>query len=246
MTTTNLFVIANVKQLWTNGSFRILLPFIWTSRSVGILNSAIFKFSQSGWVWHDFGGPSEFRRGGGVWTPQTSPSRYATVQNYTPTQNTHRVCNWWHSGAISDVLLQDVQQPDQSVRRYWLHSTKCFKFCSFTAQILKLVFRNHRFCWNVGILICNIYHKKLYTTLQFISIILGLYSHILYAIPNSVVTSKSSVFSSTTSIERLNLWYVFVSISSSTLSFSNTGTSFRSTFLNLVLVVVHDTSRIKT
>jgi len=25
--TTNLFVIVNVKQLWTDGSFRILLPF---------------------------------------------------------------------------------------------------------------------------------------------------------------------------------------------------------------------------
>jgi len=27
MMTTNLFVIVNVKQLWTGGSFRILLPF---------------------------------------------------------------------------------------------------------------------------------------------------------------------------------------------------------------------------
>jgi len=43
MTTTNLFVIANVNQLRTGGSFRILLPFFWTSWGVGILNSAIFN-----------------------------------------------------------------------------------------------------------------------------------------------------------------------------------------------------------
>jgi len=41
--TTNLFVIANVKQLRTGGSFRILLPFFRTSWSVGVLNSAIFN-----------------------------------------------------------------------------------------------------------------------------------------------------------------------------------------------------------
>ena len=43
MMTTNLFVIVNVKQLRTGGSFRILLPFSWTSWCVGILNSAFFK-----------------------------------------------------------------------------------------------------------------------------------------------------------------------------------------------------------
>jgi len=40
---TNLFVIANVKQLRTDGSFRISLPFFQTSWSVGILNSADFN-----------------------------------------------------------------------------------------------------------------------------------------------------------------------------------------------------------
>ena len=43
MVTTNLFVIVNVKQLRTCGSFRILLPFFRTSWGVGVLNSAIFK-----------------------------------------------------------------------------------------------------------------------------------------------------------------------------------------------------------
>ena len=44
MMTTNLFVIANVKQLRTYvGSFRILLPFFLTSWGAGFLNSAIFN-----------------------------------------------------------------------------------------------------------------------------------------------------------------------------------------------------------
>jgi len=41
--TTNLFVTDNVKQLGTDGSFRILLPFFRTSCGVGIPNSAIFN-----------------------------------------------------------------------------------------------------------------------------------------------------------------------------------------------------------
>jgi hypothetical protein len=42
--TTDLFVIANIKQLRTNvGSFRNLLPFFQTSWGVGVLNSAILK-----------------------------------------------------------------------------------------------------------------------------------------------------------------------------------------------------------
>ena len=43
MMTTNLFVIANVKQLRTDGSFRIILPFLRTFWDVGVLNSAIFN-----------------------------------------------------------------------------------------------------------------------------------------------------------------------------------------------------------
>ena len=41
--TTNLFVIANVKQLRTDGSFRILLTSFRTSWDVGVLNSANFN-----------------------------------------------------------------------------------------------------------------------------------------------------------------------------------------------------------
>jgi len=47
MMTTNLFVIANVKQLRTDGSFRILLPFFRTSWGGGVLNSAIFNSFHS-------------------------------------------------------------------------------------------------------------------------------------------------------------------------------------------------------
>jgi len=43
MMKTNLFVIANVKQLRTDGSFRILLPFFRASWGVGVLNSTIFN-----------------------------------------------------------------------------------------------------------------------------------------------------------------------------------------------------------
>ena len=47
MMTTNLFVIANVKQLRIGGSFRMLLPFFWKSWGVGVLNWAIFNSFQN-------------------------------------------------------------------------------------------------------------------------------------------------------------------------------------------------------
>jgi len=69
MMTTNLFVIANVKQLRTGGSFRILLPFYRTFWGVGVLNSAIFNSFHNR---VDFGAILEGRRnlrggGGGGW-----------------------------------------------------------------------------------------------------------------------------------------------------------------------------------
>jgi len=41
--TINLFIIVNVKQLGTGGSFRILLPFFRKSCGVGVQNSTIFN-----------------------------------------------------------------------------------------------------------------------------------------------------------------------------------------------------------
>ena len=71
MMTTNLFVIANVKQLRTGGSFRILLPFFRTSWGVGILNSAIFNSFHIGVSLARFWRAIRISGGGGVLTPQT-------------------------------------------------------------------------------------------------------------------------------------------------------------------------------
>jgi len=72
MMTTNLFVVANVKQLRTDGSFGILLPFTRTSWGDGFLNSAIFN---SFYNRVEFGsileGLRNFAGGGGVWAPRT-------------------------------------------------------------------------------------------------------------------------------------------------------------------------------
>jgi len=79
MMTTNLCVIANVKQLRTGGSFGILLPFFQTSWGVGFLNSTIFNSFHSR---VDFGtileGLRNFGGGGGLNPPKPAP-RYATA-----------------------------------------------------------------------------------------------------------------------------------------------------------------------
>ena len=68
--TANLFVIANVKQLRTDGSFRILLPSSRTSWGVDDLNSAIFN-SYHNWV--EFGTILEgLRNFGGFEHPKPS------------------------------------------------------------------------------------------------------------------------------------------------------------------------------
>ena len=75
--TTNLFVIANVKQLRTGSSFRILLPF---SEHLGALASEIQQFLtvfSVGLSLARFLGRSEFRGGG--FEPSQTPPRYATA-----------------------------------------------------------------------------------------------------------------------------------------------------------------------
>jgi len=76
--TTNLFVIANVKQLRTDGSFRILVPFFRTSWGVGVLNSAIFNSFHNR---VDFGTILEdlWNFGVGFESPTPSPPPYATA-----------------------------------------------------------------------------------------------------------------------------------------------------------------------
>ena len=73
MMTTNLFVIANVKQLRSGGRFRILLPFSRKSWGVGVLNSAIFNSFHNR---VEFGTVLEVLRtfgGGGDLNPQPPP-----------------------------------------------------------------------------------------------------------------------------------------------------------------------------
>jgi len=77
MMTTNLFVIANVKQLRTDGSFRILLPFFRTSWGVRVLNSAIFNSFHSRVEFGTICGPS----GGGGGVEPANPPRYATADD---------------------------------------------------------------------------------------------------------------------------------------------------------------------
>jgi len=80
MMTTNVFVIANVKQLRTDGSFRILQPFFRTSWGVGVLNSAIFNSFHN---WVGFGtilvGLRNF--GGGVENPKLPLGTSLTARN---------------------------------------------------------------------------------------------------------------------------------------------------------------------
>jgi len=76
--TTNLFVIANVKQLSTWVVLEFYCLFFRTSWSVGVLNSAIFNSFH---IRVEFGTILEGLRnfgGGGVWTPPPPP-RYATA-----------------------------------------------------------------------------------------------------------------------------------------------------------------------
>jgi len=74
--TINLFVIANVKQLRIDGSFRVLLPFSRTSWGFGFRNSAIFN---SFYNRDEFGKILEGFRifGGGRGVGPPTPPRYA-------------------------------------------------------------------------------------------------------------------------------------------------------------------------
>jgi len=89
--TTNLFVIANVKQLWTGGSFRILLSFFQTSCDVGVPNSAICNSFHSRVQilegLRNFGG-------GGVEPPLGTPLRTLLFHD----RGTRRG-DWWPSRA---------------------------------------------------------------------------------------------------------------------------------------------------
>jgi len=81
MKTANLVVIANVKQLRTDGSFRILLPILRTSWGVGVLNSTIFNSFHN---WVEIGKSLEGLQHlgeGGEFEHQTPHLRYVTEFN---------------------------------------------------------------------------------------------------------------------------------------------------------------------
>jgi hypothetical protein len=83
MMTTNLFVVANVKQLRAGGGFRILLPLFRTSWGVGVLNSAVFiSFNNRVEFGTILEGQRNFDWGGGVEPPPPKPRPwYATAPN---------------------------------------------------------------------------------------------------------------------------------------------------------------------
>ena len=80
--TTNLFVIANVKQFRTGGSFRILLPFFRISWGVGILTSAIFNSIHSRLEFDTIlEGLQNFRGGGGFEPPPPLVRHWCSTYN---------------------------------------------------------------------------------------------------------------------------------------------------------------------
>ena len=94
------------KTIANLGSFRILLPFFRTPWGVGVLNSAIFNsFYKSGCVWHNFGGPSEFR--GGLCTP--TPSRYVTAEGGSlPLLSQSDHFDWYDRNVFANAWQESV------------------------------------------------------------------------------------------------------------------------------------------
>ena len=117
--TTNLFVIANVKQLRTDGSFRILLPLFRTSCGVGVLNSAICNSFHNR---VEFGtilvGLRNFVVDGGFEHPPTPPPRYATACGHVwvgtflspPSPSAIHRCRLATSSVLSNGLVSLMHQ----------------------------------------------------------------------------------------------------------------------------------------
>jgi len=84
--TINLFFVANVKQLRTDGSFRILLPIFRAPWSVGVLNSAIFNsFHNCVHFGTILEGLRNIGGGGRVWVVSPNPPPVGTTLNPTKT-----------------------------------------------------------------------------------------------------------------------------------------------------------------
>jgi hypothetical protein len=90
MMTTNLFVIANVKQMRTYVVLEFYCPFFRTSWGAGVLNSAIFNSFHNR---VEFGTILEDLQnfwGGGFEPHHPPPPRYATASNITFNRNFSR------------------------------------------------------------------------------------------------------------------------------------------------------------
>jgi len=117
--TTNLFVIANVKQLRTDASFRILVPFFRTSWGVGILNSAVFNSFHN---WVEFGMILEgLWNLGGCWTPLPSSTPLSVSD-----PNDLCIHNYW------PLIILYVFVP----LRYWID----VDILAFTAAVRNLIY----------------------------------------------------------------------------------------------------------
>ena len=107
MMTTNLFVIANVKQLRTDGSFRILLTFFRNSWGVA---SWIRHFFNSFHNLFAFGRVLEgLRNWGGGFEPPKPPPRYATggyTRRLAGTAGIKKLSFWhrWVRHVVGSVL----------------------------------------------------------------------------------------------------------------------------------------------
>jgi len=105
MMASNLFVIANVKQLRTDGSCRILLPSFRTSWGVGVLNSAIFNSFHNR---VEFGTILEGLRNFGGWEafepPKPSP-RYATDTEFPKFVWTHLLLEITNKSILPGIFV---------------------------------------------------------------------------------------------------------------------------------------------
>jgi len=125
MMTTNLFVITNVQQLRTGGSFRIWLPFFRTSWGVGVLNSANFNSFHN---WVEFGTILEGLRNfwGRFQSPNPRPSARHWKQWYNRRRPSARHNHRWRTLPCLVAALppkcKSVLQSSQTLRgvNWWL------------------------------------------------------------------------------------------------------------------------------
>jgi len=114
---TNLFVIANVKQLRTDGSFRILLPFFGTSWGVGVLNSAIFSSFHNR---IEFGTILECLRnfGGMVLNPSPQATPLGTSLSVATVLRCHTVSIPYSSNLLVILTSHTLSVPGRKLNDY--------------------------------------------------------------------------------------------------------------------------------